>query len=371
MLKRVLIIGGYGNFGGYIARSLAGEDDLQLVIAGRSPEKARAFAARLGAANPAAAAALDITSGFADSLVALGPDIVVHTTGPFQGQNYAVAEAAIARGCHYIDLADARDFVAGIDRFDAAARRKNILVVSGASSVPCLTAAVIDHYRSRFQAIETVEYGITAAQQTNRGLATTAAILSYVGGSFTTLIDGATTTIYGWQDLHGVTYPELGRRYFGNCDIPDLELFPRRYPALRTIRFSAGQEIALLHLGVWGLSWLVRWRLLPRLDRLAPALLKLSFLADIFGSGRSGFHMFLMGRGADGEAKTARFYLIARSGHGPNIPCMPAILLVKGLARGTVAARGARPCLDLIDLDTYLAALSGLDISVVRIPEDG
>jgi hypothetical protein len=29
-------------------------------------------------------------------------------------------------------------------------------------------------------------------------------------------------------------------------------------------------------------------------------------------------------------------------------------------------APGARPCLDLIGLDEYLAALSGLDITVIR-----
>ena len=28
--------------------------------------------------------------------------------------------------------------------------------------------------------------------------------------------------------------------------------------------------------------------------------------------------------------------------------------------------RGASPCVDLIDLDTYLTALEGLDISVIR-----
>ena len=58
--------------------------------------------------------------------------------------------------------------------------------------------------------------------------------------------------------------------------------------------------------------------------------------------------------------------IIARSGHGPYIPCMPAILLARGLARGEVRQRGASPCVDLIDLDTYLDALEGLDISVIR-----
>ena len=55
-----------------------------------------------------------------------------------------------------------------------------------------------------------------------------------------------------------------------------------------------------------------------------------------------------------------RFMIIARSGHGAYIPCMPAILLARRLAKGEVSQRGASPCLDLIDLDTYIAALGGL-----------
>jgi len=35
------------------------------------------------------------------------------------------------------------------------------------------------------------------------------------------------------------------------------------------------------------------------------------------------------------------------------------------LARGTIAARGARPCLDLIDLATYREALRGFDIDFI------
>jgi hypothetical protein len=60
--------------------------------------------------------------------------------------------------------------------------------------------------------------------------------------------------------------------------------------------------------------------------------------------------------------------IVARAGHGPYIPCIPAILMARRLARGEVPQRGAMPCLDLIDLDSYLEALEGLDISVIRDP---
>ena len=67
--------------------------------------------------------------------------------------------------------------------------------------------------------------------------------------------------VFGWQGLHSEVYPELGRRWFGYCDVPDLELFPLRYPTLKQIRFGAGHEIAILHFGTWLLSWGARFGL--------------------------------------------------------------------------------------------------------------
>lgn len=365
-MKRVLILGGYGNFGSYIAHSLASQPDIKLLIAGRSRERALAFANSISATNPAESCALDIRRPLDDFLRELSPDMVIHTVGPFQGQDYAVAEACIRQRCHYVDLADGRAFVAGIGSLNEAAKVNDVLIVAGASSVPCLTAAIVDEALPRFSQLEGLDYGISAAQQTNRGLATASSVLSYIGRPFTTLRNGAWHTVFGWQDLHAERYPKLGLRLFGNCDIPDLELFPRRYRGLRTMRFGAGHEIKLLHLGTWLLSWAVRIGLLPPLGRHADWLLELSFLFDPLGSSRSAFHMCLRGRDEDARQRVERFFILARSGHGPLIPCMPAILLAKRLARGELTERGATPCLDLIDLGEYLKALGDLDIQVIR-----
>ncbi len=365
---RVLIIGGYGNFGSYIAKSLADDTTIQLLIGGRSREKASQFIAGLKTANSAEPHAIDIDGDLGAALARIDPQLVIHTTGPFQAQDHRVARACIEHGCHYLDLADARDFVTTIGTLDAAAKAKEILVVSGASSVPCLTAAVIDHYLPGFTTLDSISYGISAAQQTNRGLATTSAILSYVGKPFEMLRDGKPHQVIGWQDTHSERYPDLGRRWFGNCDIPDLALFPARYPQLKSMRFAAGHELAILHAGTWLLSWAVRLGLVRSLAPHAEQLLRIAFLFDWMGTSRSGFHLYLSGIGHDGSAKTVRFFLIARSGHGPYIPCMPAILLARKLARGELDRAGAMPCVDLIDLDEYLGALKGLDISVVADP---
>ena len=365
-MKRVLILGGYGNFGSHIAQSLAPDARIQLLIAGRSVERSIKFVESLDAANRPETYSVDIAAGIDEFLAKLAPDMVIQTIGPFQGQNYAVAEACIRSGCHYVDLADGRAFVTSIGALDESARAAGVLVVSGASSVPALTAAVIDEALPRFSDLQEVDYAITAAQQTNRGLATAASVLSYVGRPFTTLSKGRTTTVYGWQSLHAERYPELGIRLFGNCDIPDLDLFPTRYPSLHTLRFFAGHEIKLLHLATWLLSWAVRLRVLPPLSRYAERLLKCSFWFDALGSSRSGFHTYLRGKGQDQLDRIERFYIIARQGHGLLIPCIPAIILAKRLACDELDERGARPCLDLIKLGEFLAALKHLDISTVR-----
>lgn len=364
MTLRVALLGGYGNFGAHIARALAGDPGIELVICGRDLAKAERCADALNAANPAQAAIVDIDDP-ASALAAIAPDLVIHTVGPFQRQDYRVPEAAIACGAHYCDLSDGRAFVAGIGALDVAAKAARVAVIAGASSVPCLTAAFLDAARAEFATIDCVDYGIAASQQTNRGLGTASAILSYVGQPFTMLRGGRTRRVFGWQGLHSQVYPELGRRWFGYCDIPDLELFPARYPDLRTTRFGAGHEIAAVHFGTWLLSWLVRLHLLPRLDRYSLALLRASFLFDRWGSDRSGFHIVITGTAHDGSPLVRRRWMVARSGAGPNIPCMPAILIARRLAAGELIEPGARPCLDLITLDEFLSALEGLDVSIL------
>lgn len=189
MIKRVLILGGYGNFGSRITGMLAKNPDFQVIVAGRSAEKCKALVSQYPK-NSLQWHAFDIGRDLSATLNKLRPDIVIHTSGPFQGQGYDVAEACIEAGCDYIDLADGRDFVSGITVLDQKAKERGVSVICGASSVPCLTAAIIDHFRPQFQKIEKLDYGITTAQRTNAGLATTTAILGYAGKPHQTLING-------------------------------------------------------------------------------------------------------------------------------------------------------------------------------------
>ncbi len=362
----MLVLGGYGHFGGRICRALAADANITLIVAGRRLESARAFVHTLPA--PARArcvcAALDhAPPQFASGLAALKPDLVIHTSGPYQGATYAVAEAAIAAGAHYIDLADGRDFVVGIDVLHQAAREANVLVVSGASTLPGLSAAVIDAHRAEFSTLEAVEISIAPGQQTPRGEATIAAVLSYCGKPFKVLQDGEWRTAFGWMDVQRHCYPRFGCRWMARCDVPDLAVLPLRYPTLRTARFDAALEVHLLQLGFWCLAALSRWGPVRNWNALVPLFLRMGRWCDWMGSDVGGMHVEMRGIGDDNKPKTMVWNLTARKGHGPEIPCIAAIVLARKLASGTISERGAMPCVGLMSLEEFGAAVAHLDIA--------
>jgi len=54
-----------------------------------------------GAVCPLSALAIDVhSSQFLHTLQEIRPDIVIHTCGPFQGQDYHMPRACILAGCH-------------------------------------------------------------------------------------------------------------------------------------------------------------------------------------------------------------------------------------------------------------------------------
>ncbi|MGA8498783.1 MAG: saccharopine dehydrogenase NADP-binding domain-containing protein [Xanthobacteraceae bacterium] len=146
-----LILGGYGNFGKRIAGLLT-RKGVAVVIAGRDAAKAEAAAKTLPP-HLAEHAAFDAKSDLARHLALLKPSVVINTCGPFQNSDYGIAETCIASAVPYIDLADGRDFVTGITTLDAAAKKQNVAVISGASTVPALTCAVIENLTPRLPEI--------------------------------------------------------------------------------------------------------------------------------------------------------------------------------------------------------------------------
>jgi len=309
--------------------------------------------------------AIDAERGLEPHLRRLRPVVAINTCGPFQSKNYGVAEACIAEGVSYIDLADGRDFVTGILSLRERAESAGLSVISGASTVPGLSSAVIEHYRPEFSTIDALQFGISPGQKAERGLATTQAILSYIGKPLRRAgREGAPR--YGWQDLYRQNYPVLGSRWMANCDIPDLDLFPEKY-GIGSLQFSAGMELPPVHFAIWALGWLTRLGLPIDWPRWGKLLLGASDRLNRFGSDAGGMHVILRGKAPDGTPHERRWFIVAEKGDGPQIPCVPAILLAKKLALGLPVPIGAMACVGLVTLQDYLEELKSF---AVRTFED-
>ncbi len=363
---RILILGGYGLFGGRIVAALANDPALTLIVAGRNVERASQFVN--GLREPAAlieAASLDTTADtFTQQLAELRPDLVIDTAGPFQSRDYRVAEAALAIGAHYIDLADSRAYVSGIGALDAAARSANRRVVSGASSVPGLNAAVVASLHSRFSKLESVETSISPGNRTARGWTTMLAILGYVGKPYPVLHEGRRDDVHGWQSLRRIRIANVGTRWVANCEVPDLDVLPARYPELRTVEFRAGLELWRMHFGLWLGSLAVRFGPLRSLLPFARPLFVLSEHWQGIGSDIGVMQVVLRGRDHEDKPLALTWTLVARAGDGPQIPATAAVLLARKLARGELAGGGASACIDLFTLDEFLQELAGYAMHV-------
>ncbi len=369
-MKKVVILGGYGNFGKRIVENLAGIKNITILIAGRNLSKSSALVEKFKATSQASLKPLVIdifANDFTKQLSAISPFLVIHTSGPFQGQDYSVPNACIECGAHYIDLADDRRFVCDIGELDQQAKDKGVLIVSGASSVPGLSSAVVEHYQDQFSIIESIDLAIAPGNKAERGLATVEAILSYTGHPFNVFREGRWQDVYGWMDSKVNDFGGfVGKRHLANVDVPDLELFPDRYGVKQQVSFQAGLELPILHLTMVGMAYLSKIGLVKNWAPLSKAIVGTSNVFLPFGSDKGAMEVLIKGKSNDGKAKKVKWTLYAPKGNGPYIPTLSTIILARKLLNNgnhnSHQEAGAMPCVGLYELNEFKNDFEALDI---------
>jgi predicted dinucleotide-binding enzyme len=359
-MSRILVIGGYGGFGARMTRRLiaAGHD---VLVAGRSADKAAAFCNRLDHAEPVVA---DRDHGIGLVMARHRPDLVIDAAGPFQASGTMVVEACVAMRIPYLDLADARDFVTGIARFDAEARAAGVAIVSGASSVPALSGAVARHLAEGMDRVTQVDIAISASSRAAVGPSVARAILSYVGRPVRLWRGRREAEGYGWQELRRERFTIAGHqplaRWIALADVPDLEVLPQQLPGRPEVTFRAGTELGFQMIALWLLSWPVRWKWATSLRGLAGLLLPLQRLTRGAGSDRSAMSVTLRGI-AEGSGIERRWTLIASDDDGPEIPTLAAALLAEEVLARRLSP-GSRDGSTLLTIGQFEPLFAGLSI---------
>ncbi|BEP64327.1 saccharopine dehydrogenase NADP-binding domain-containing protein [Variovorax sp. V213] len=350
---KILVLGGYGNFGARICRALAPDAAIELMIGGRDLQRATRLAQSLG--GEARGVRIDIRSGdLVESLCGLGAELVIHTAGPFQNQDYRVPHAVAAAGAHYVDLADGRRFVCDFPAaLDAAFRGAGRTAVAGASTVPALSSAVVDHLAAGWRSLRSIDTCIAPAQGAPRGIATLAGVLACCGEPVQVWRDGGWTGRPGWAHPTTVRFARMKPRRGALCDIPDLELFPARYAGVQSVMFRAALEVGLAQHAFAFMAFMRRAGLLRAPQKLAPLLHSAGGVLDALGTALGGMVVRVEGTDGQGAALRRAWHIAADDNHGPEIPCMAAILLARRLARGDALPIGAHACAGLLTLPEF------------------
>lgn len=371
---KVLILGGYGVFGGRLAELLSDMPEIELVICGRSLDRAVAFCAKhdgRGRFKPLQLDRIEIAQALADEQ----PDLVVDASGPFQDygdDRYSVIISCIAAETDYLDFADAADFVFGVSQFDADARAADVHVLSGVSSFPVLTAAVLREMASTMD-IVSVEGGIAPSPFAGIGLNVMRAVIGYAGAPVRLHRNGVATEAVGLAESMRFTIAVPGRMplrniHFSLVDVPDLQVIPPEHDSLQDIWMGAGPVPEFLHRA---LNLLARARSAFRLPSMFPLAGLFYRVLNLmrFGEHRGG--MFVRAHGMrDGRMIEQSWHLLAEGDDGPYIPSMAIEAIIRNSINGVRPAAGARPATRALELADYDPLFAGRSIfSGMRHPE--
>lgn len=357
---RVLIVGGYGVFGSRLVQLLSDEARLTLIVAGRSAARAKSLCATIGGDATLIATAFDRNGNLSAQIEQIGPDIIVDASGPFQGYGddpYRVVRAALKLGIHYMDLADASGFVEGIVQFDAEAKKRGLFLLSGVSSFPVLTAAVVRHLAQGLARVDTITGGIAPSPYAGVGPNVIRAISSYAGKSVPLTRNGQPSTGHGLAETRRYTICPpgrlpLGNRLFSLVDVPDLHVLPQQWPGLRAIWIGAGPVPEILHFGLNLLASSVRFKLLPSLSFLAPIFHRAMNILQ-WGEHRGGMFVSIEGVTENGTHTTRSWHLHAEGDDGPLIPSMAIEAIIRKCLSNAYPPAGARPAVAELELADY------------------
>lgn len=348
-MSDVVVFGGYGTFGQHVCRELAARG-IKVTVAGRDGARASTFAATLGMGHAGVGA--DVREAADCRRVLEGAAVSVVCAGPFSALGTAALDAALALGCHHVDIADDRAYVASAralsPRFAAIQRA----VVPGCSSLPALSGALaVAAVQEIARRPEAVRSTLFIGNDNPKGVAATASAVAGLGRP----IAAPQGVLFGMREPEHVDLPPpFGRRRVYSFDAPDYDLLPERL-GVRAVTVKVGFEL-----------------------RLASALL--ATLARVPAAGRrlagplASAGGLLRGIGSSGGAVMAEVFwpggtrrglaLVAATG-GQRMAALPAAFVAEALVRRETGVHGAAWPDDVLGAGGLLAGLHAAGFTAV------
>ncbi|PYV09201.1 MAG: hypothetical protein DMG07_23805 [Acidobacteria bacterium] len=337
-MKRIVVLGGSGFFGGAVVERLRSDGARPLVGSRRGGGDSR-----VDAEDPESIRR-ELRPG----------DVVVDAAGPFQDRSPALLDAAIGTGFDLIDISDSLEYALKVWSRRSEIAPAGIRVLTACSSVSAVTAALV-----RWSGIaKPVRVGVCLVPATrftaNAGAA--ASLLRSVGAPVRVRRGGRLVVRPGWREsrVFAMPAPLLSRRAY-LCESADAVLLPEVWPSLADVDFFVDSNVPGLDAILRAAA---RWSGLRRsIDRLQSWGLAAARLA---GAQTGGLAVDV-----EGEGERVRVALVApRTGHYS--AALPAAAAARALAETRFQESGLIPPDRHIDAQSLLDRFDALGIAVYR-----
>jgi saccharopine dehydrogenase (NAD+, L-lysine-forming) len=354
----ILIAGGYGVVGRRIAAELAPDYLGQVILAGRSLDRAKATAGAIG--YGARGREVDVT---VPSSIAAALDDVAVVVSCIDQPGRSLLHAAIERGLRYTDITPhltelGRD--AAYEKIDAAARTSGARVVLGTGIVPGISNVMVRAVSETLGGAEEIETSLLLSASDAAGPASFDYFLQELSMPFVLHADGMDRRARAFSDPRLIEFPPpVGGRSAYLFPFSDQVLYPRTMGARTAITRLAIEPAGLaaflamlVRIGVAGLIARepVRQAIAGRRTDRAPRADNLFALrVDVTNHGQSS-HATLIGH-AQADAAAAGAAGVARS-----------------LLNGEVAEPGAWMPEQVVDPGHFFSRLAARGLSVELAP---
>jgi hypothetical protein len=217
-VRRVIVLGGLGQFG-----RMAAEELRRLGVPVKSASR------RTGAdlqvdANDVASIHQSIQAG----------DVIVDAAGPFCDRSTVLIEAATGVGFDIIDLNDDLGYAESVIALEPKIEATGIRVLSSASSVSAVAAAVVR--QSGIDLPARVTTFLAPASRYTANVGSARSLWRSVGRPVRVLVDGQLQTRVGWTETRQFTMPRPVGRINGHLfESADAVNLPRSWPSLRNV----------------------------------------------------------------------------------------------------------------------------------------
>lgn len=312
-LRRVIVLGGLGLFGRTAAEQL------------------RRFGVRVQTATRGVSGDLQVDANDPASIrsVLRTGDIVLDAAGPFYARSMALIESAIQIGFDVVDLNDDLRYAESVVGLELRIEAAGIRVLSSASSVSAVTAAVVKH-----SGIAEPRRVTTFLAPASRHTANAGAALSLIrcaGQQVRVFRDGQLQTRVGWGEPRLFSMPQPVGPICGRLfESADANYLPRIWPTLRDVAMYVDTNTvggnSLLQLATY--SSAVR-KLMERSIRLG------TWLARKFGSSAGGIGYEI----ETANGRVANYALVAEQ-NSFVVAVAPAVLAVRAIANDHFTERG-------------------------------